>query len=80
MHSLPEFNLLLIGVLTCLTPPGPYRATNCRERELTLDQIHTFLTTQVHGGPPRMRAQLNAGATSETARTYKTTNNVNMKG
>ena len=28
----------------------PYTATNCRERELTLDHIHTFLTTQGHGG------------------------------
>ena len=27
-------------------------ATTCRERELTLDDIHSFLTTQVHGGPP----------------------------
>ena len=32
----------------------------------------TFLTTQGHGGPPRMSDQLNAGATSETTRTLKT--------
>ena len=25
---------------TWLTPPGPYRATTCRERELTLDNIY----------------------------------------
>ena len=31
--------------------------------------LHTyFLTTQEHGEPPRMRDQLNAGATSETTR------------
>ena len=70
-------------------PPGPYRATTCRERELTLDHMHTFLTTQGHGGSPRMRDQLNAGATFETTRTLKTMhtfhapihfNKANMKG
>ena len=30
---------------------------------------NTFLTTQGHGGPPRMRDQLNAGTSSETTRT-----------
>ena len=31
----------------------PYRSTTCRGRELTLDHIHTFLTTQEvgPGGP-----------------------------
>ena len=33
-----------------------------------------FFTTQGHGGPPRMSDQLNAGATSETAQTWKTIN------
>ena len=89
-QSLTLFNLSLIGAFTWLTPPGPYRATTCRERELTLDHIHTFLTTQGHGGPPcRMRDQLNAGATSETTQTWKTihtfhvtihSNKANMKG
>ena len=37
-----------------------------------MDHIHTFLTTQGHGGPPRMSDQPNAGATSETAQTWKT--------
>ena len=37
-----------------------------------MDHIHTFLTTQGHGGPPRMSDQPNAGATSETALTWKT--------
>ena len=40
-----------------------------RERELTLDHLHTFFTLQGHGEPSRMRDQLNAGATSETRRT-----------
>ena len=57
---------------TWLTPPGSYRATTCRERELTLDHIHTSLTTQGHGGPPRMSDQLNAGSTTKTTRTLKT--------
>ena len=48
-----------------------------------------FLTTQRHEKPPRMRDQLNAGATSETTRTLKTiqtihaliqSTKVNMKG
>ena len=34
--------------------------------------IHTFLTIQGHGGPPRRSDQPNAGATSETAQTWKT--------
>ena len=34
--------------------------------------IHTFLTTQGHGGPPWISDQLNARATSETTRTYNT--------
>ena len=37
-----------------------------------MEHIHTFLTTQGHGGPPRMSDQPNAGATSETAQTWKT--------
>ena len=37
-----------------------------------MDHIHTFLTTQGHGGPPQMSDQPNAGATSETAQTWKT--------
>ena len=32
--SLSKFNLLLIGTFTWSTPPGSYRATICREREL----------------------------------------------
>ena len=37
-----------------------------------MDHIHTFLTTQGHGGPPRMRDLPNARATSKTAQTWKT--------
>ena len=66
-----------------------YTATTFRERELTRDHIRTSFTTQGHGGPPRMRYQLNAGTTSETTRTWKTihtihapihSNKANMKG
>ena len=52
------FNFSFIGAFMWLTLPRPYRATTCWERELTLDHIHTFLTTQGHGGPPRTRDQL----------------------
>ena len=71
------------------TSPGPYRATICRERELTLDEKHTFSTTEGDRGSPRMRVQLNGGATSETTRTWKTMHTIhtsihsikgNMKG
>ena len=83
------FNLSFICAFTWLTLPGPYRATTCQERELTLGHVHTFLTTQGHGGPPRIRDQLNSGATSETTRTWKMihtihasihSNKANMKG
>ena len=37
-----------------------------------MDHRHTFLTTQGHGGPPRMSDQSYAEATSETAQTWKT--------
>ena len=75
IHSIPQFNLHRMDAFTWLTPPGPYRATTCRERELTLDHIHTFLTTQGHEGLPGWE-QLIAGATSETARTEKTIHTV----
>ena len=82
IYSLPYFNLSLMGIFTWLTPPGPYRATTCSERELTLDHIHAILITQGHGGPPLMRHQLNAGATSEihTIHAPINANNTNMKG
>ena len=64
IHTLLKFNLFLIVEF--------YRATTSRWRELTLDHIHTFFTTQGHGGPARMNDQPNAGATSETTRTLNT--------
>ena len=84
-----EFNLPLVGSFAWLTPPGAYRDTTCRGREL-ISGSHTyfFLTTQGHGGSPRMSDQFNAEATSETAQTWKTiytkhtlihSNKVNMK-
>ena len=88
-HSLPEFNLFLIHAFMWVTPPGSYRATTCREWELTLNRIHNVLITQGHGGPPRMRDQLNAEAASGTKQTWKKMHNIhahihsikaNMKG
>ena len=70
--SLSKFNLPLIGTFTWPTPPGPYRATTCRGSELNYGSHTCFLTTQGHGVPPRMSDQPNAGATSETAQTWKT--------
>ena len=75
--------------------PLPYmcfyvtHATRTLERELTLHHIHAVLTKQGLGGPPQMRDHLNAGATSETTRTWKPiytihapihSNKANMKG
>ena len=57
-------------------PPWPYEAMIWRKRELILHHLHSFLNTQGHGGPPRMSDQLNAGATSETAQTYKTVHTI----
>ena len=71
IHPLLYFKLPFIDTFAWLRPPGPYRAMTCRERELTVDHIQTFLTTQGHGGPPRIRNQLNDEATSETTRTRK---------
>ena len=80
--SSPEFNLPPIGSFKWLTTPGSHRATTCQGRELISDDLsgeginlwitYILLTTQGHGGPPRIRVQLNAGATSETAQTWKT--------
>ena len=69
--SLPEFNLPVMGAFTWLTPTGPYKATTSRGREVIFGSHIYFLTTQGHGGPPRMRDHFNAGATSETAQTWK---------
>ena len=69
--ALSEFNLPIISSFTWLTPPGPYRATTCREKKLISGSHTFFLTTQGLGEPPRMRDQLNAGANSETAQTWR---------
>ena len=42
IHTLPDLNLPLICEFTCLTPPGPYKVTTCRKRELTLVLIILF--------------------------------------
>ena len=69
-----------------------FRTTTCREREFSLDQIwyvYFFLATKGHGEHPRMRDQLNTGATSEITWIWQTiqtihipihANKVKMKG
>ena len=71
-YSLSKCNLPLIGTFTWPSPPGPHRATTCRGKELNYGSHTYFLTTQGHGAPPRMSDQPNAGATSETAQTWRT--------
>ena len=53
------------------TPPGPYRATTCRGRELNYGSHTYFFDHTKTWRPPRMSDQLNAGATSQTAQTWK---------
>ena len=57
--SLSKFNLPLIGIFTWLTPPGPYRATTCRGRELNYGS-HTYFfdhTTTWRASPDEWSAQ-----------------------
>ena len=64
IHSLPYFNLYVTHATRAL-----------HSHDLSGERINSgshFLTTQGHGDPPRMRDQLNVGATSETTRTWKT--------
>ena len=60
------------------------RATTCRERELTFDHIHTFLTTQEHEGPPGWGISSMPGPSLKQHELEKThaihANKVNMKG
>ena len=67
-----KYNLPLIGAFMWPSPPGRYRATTCRGRELNYGSHTYFFTTKGHGGPPQMSDQPNAGATSETAQTWNT--------
>ena len=62
----------LTSPFTWLTPPGPNSVTACRDQELTLDHIHTFLPHKDMEGLPGWGITLNAGATSETTQTWKT--------
>ena len=51
--SLSKFNLSLIGTFMWLLPPGPYRATTCRERELNCaSQIYFFDHTRTWRASP----------------------------
>ena len=58
-YSLSKFNLPLINTSTWPTPPGPYRATTCRERRLnygsqTYMEGHPgWVISPVPGPPPR---------------------------
>ena len=52
IHSLPKFNLPIIGAFMWLMPPGPYRDTTCAERKLTMDHIYTFLPHKDMEGLP----------------------------
>ena len=50
--SLPEFDLPLIGSFKWLTPPGSYRATTCRGRELIFgSHIHLRPKKDINGLP-----------------------------
>ena len=62
---------------------------NLSEEGINYGSHAYILTTQGHGGPPRMMDQFNAGATSETTQTWETvhtilepihSNKANMKG
>ena len=57
--SLSKFNLPLIGTFTWPTPPGPYRATTCRGRELNYGS-HTYFfdhTRTCRASPDELSAQ-----------------------
>ena len=70
--SLPEFNLPLVGSSTWLTPPGPYRATTCRGRELNFGSYTNCFDHTMTWRASQMSDQLNSGSTSETTQTWKT--------
>ena len=72
--SLSKFNLPLIGTFYMTHAARALQSHDLSGRELNCGShtVHTFSTTQGHGEPPRMSDQPNAGATSETAQTWKT--------
>ena len=91
LHS--SFILSLTSPLYCrcftwLTPPGPYRATTCRERELTMNHIHIFVTTQglevsPDEGSAQCRGQLQDNTNMKDDKLNSRThfsNKVDMKG
>ena len=53
-------------------PPGPYRATTCRGRELNCGSQTYFFDHTRTWRASRMSDQPDTGATSETAQTWKT--------
>ena len=71
MHISSHY-LSLTPPFTWPTPPGPYRATTCRGRELNYGpNTYFFDHTRTWRASPD-EYQPNAGATSETAQTWKT--------
>ena len=89
IHSLSQFNLPLIGAFYVTNAYRALKSHDLSGGELILDHIHTFFEHTRTWRPPRMRDQLNAGASSKTTRTWKTihilsapihSNKVHMKG
>ena len=77
-HLTITFKLFSSHLITVVSLPCVTQATTCRDRELTLDLIHIFMTTQGNGEPHRMRDQVNAGATSETTWTWMTIHTIHV--
>ena len=69
IHSLSYFNLSLIGAFYVTHASWALQSHDLSGEIINFGSHNTFLTTQVHGGPPRMSGQLNTGAASETTRT-----------
>ena len=66
--SLPEFNLKLITAFYVTHASRALYSHDLSGEGINFGShsLHTFLTKQGHGGPPRTRDQLNAVSTSKT--------------
>ena len=71
-HSLPQFNLSFIRAFTWLNATRALQIHDLSGEGIKFRSHTYFLTSEGHGGPPRMSDQPNAGVTSETAQTWKT--------
>ena len=67
--SLFKFNLSLLGTFHVTRAALALQSHDLSGEGINSGSHTYFLITQGHGGPPRMRVQLNAGTTSETTRT-----------